>query len=78
MADLITAGLLNQGQGNSLIVTCEAAFRQLDRDNTTAAINELNAFINQVTAFINVGTLLPVAGQALIDAAQAIIDVLSV
>ena len=76
VADLITAGVLNQGQANSLIVKCEAAFRALDRGNTTAAINQLNAFINEVAAFINAGILSPAEGQALIDAAQAIIDVL--
>ena len=77
VAGLITAGMLNQGQGNSLTTTCEGALGQLGRGNTTAAIDRLkNAFINEVTAFINGGILSPEEGQALIVAAQAIIDVL--
>jgi hypothetical protein len=74
---LIDAGVLNGGQGNALISKLEAIIKQLDKGNTTAAINELQAFINEVNAFINSGTLTPGQGQSLIDAANAIIAALN-
>jgi hypothetical protein len=76
---LIDAGTLNQGQGNGLIAKLEAAIQQLDKSNTTVAINQLQSFINQVYDFI--GSTPPLLtqteGQALIDAANAIIAALS-
>ena len=77
VADLVTASVLNNGQGNALSAKLDAALQQLENGNTAAAINELQAFINQMNAFINAGTLSQSEGQPLIDAAQAIIDVLS-
>jgi len=72
--DLVAAGVLNQGQGNALIVKLEGAQKKLDKGQTNAAINQLQAFINQVNDFISAGILTPVQGQALIDLANAIID----
>lgn len=76
---LVDAGLLNGGQGNSLISKLEAAIKQLDKGNTTPAINQLQAFINEVNAFMNSTPpiLTPAEGQPLIDAANAIIAALS-
>jgi ribosomal protein L14 len=72
--DLVAAGVLNQGQGNALIVKLDGAQKKLDKGQTKAAINQLRAFINQVNAFISAGILTPVQGQALIDLANAIIN----
>lgn len=74
---LVDAGLLNGGQGNSLISKLEAAKKQLDKNNRTPAINELQAFINEVDADINSGKLTPAQGEPLIDAAHVIIAALS-
>ena len=71
---LVTAGVLNQGQGNALITKLNGAINKLNQRNTNAAINILQAFINQVSAFINAGILSSAEGQPLIDTAQAIID----
>ena len=70
----VAAGVLNRGQGNGLIVKSEAAMASLDRDNPTAALNELYAFLNQVDAFVTAGTLTPEKGQELSDCANAVID----
>ncbi|MFC1991967.1 lamin tail domain-containing protein [Chloroflexota bacterium] len=57
--DLIDNGVLNNGQGNSLLVKIENAISQLENSNNTAALNQLNAFINQVTALVENGILSP-------------------
>ena len=74
---LISNGVLNGGQGNALISKLEAALEKIAQGNSTAAINQLNAFINQVTDFIDSGTLTSEEGQPLIDAAEALIAALS-
>ncbi|MFC2085166.1 T9SS type A sorting domain-containing protein, partial [Bacteroidota bacterium] len=72
--NLVTLGILNKGQGNSLIVKMEASNKHISKGNSTPAINLLEAFINQVNAFINTGILSLEQGQELIDAAEDIID----
>jgi uncharacterized repeat protein (TIGR03803 family) len=75
--DLVAAGLLNKGQGNSFISKLEAALQQLAKGNVTAALNQLQAFVNEVTAYIDSGKLPPEEGQPLIDKANRVIAVLS-
>ena len=70
---LVDAGVLNQGQGNSLIAKLQASIQQLDRGNITAAINLLHAFINQVNSYIRREVLSREQGQPLIDAANEVI-----
>ena len=70
---LVTSGVLNHGQGNSLIAKLDAAIKNLNKENTNAPINELQAFINKVQANIRAGKLSPAQGQVLIDAANAVI-----
>jgi hypothetical protein len=56
IANLIAqvAGLnLTQGEKNSLTSKLQAAEQSLENGNTTAALNQLNAFINQVNALVN-------------------------
>jgi hypothetical protein len=71
---LVVAEVLNQGQGNSLIVKLEGAIKKLDEGKNKSAVNKLNAFINEVISLIEEGVLTPEDGQPLIDAANSIID----
>jgi hypothetical protein len=66
------AGVLNDGQANSLIVKLESAIKNLDKGKAKTALNNLNAFMNQVQAFIKGGVLTPEEGQSLNAAAEAI------
>ena len=72
--DLVDDGLLNNGQGNSLISKLENIINKLNNGKTSVACNQLGAFINHVNAFINGGTLTSAEGQPLIDVAQTIKD----
>jgi len=74
--ELVAFGILNQGQGNSLIVKLQHAINKMDQGNYKAAINMLNAFINEVTAFNNAGILSDEQANTLIAAAERIITVL--
>jgi pullulanase/glycogen debranching enzyme len=71
--ELVAEGVLNEGQGNSLIVKLEDALKNLDKGKPKVAVNRLNAFINEVTSLIDEGVLSPEEGQPLIDEAAAII-----
>ncbi len=73
VGDLVASNVLNQGQGQALVNSLEAALRQLENGNIAAAINGLNAFIRQVEAYVNAGILSPDQGQALLDAVEEII-----
>jgi hypothetical protein len=70
---LVASGVLNNGQGTSLLVKLPAAIRQPDSGKNTAAKQLLQAFVDQVNAFINGRILTPAQGQPLIDAAEAVI-----
>jgi hypothetical protein len=70
---LVNQGVLNQGQGNSLITKVNGAIQKMDQGNNNAARNQLQAFINEVNALMNSGTLTAAQGQPLIDAANNII-----
>jgi hypothetical protein len=72
--DLIDEGALIQGHGNSLIRKLDVAIAQMNRENTKAAINMLEAFVNHVHGLINEGVLAPAEGQTLIDAVNRVID----
>ena len=69
---LVNDGKLNKGEGNALTSKLDAATRKLNKDNTKAACNVLQAFINQINAKIRSGKLLPDDGQQLIDAASSV------
>jgi hypothetical protein len=72
--DLADAGVLNDGQANSLIRKLENAQASLERGRVNAAVNQLNAFVNEVMSLVADGILEPAEGQALIDAARNVID----
>lgn len=59
---LIDEGVLNDGQGNSLLSKIENVLDKLGSNNNTAALNQLNAFINQVNALVENGILSPEQG----------------
>jgi hypothetical protein len=67
---LVSAGVLNKGNGNALCVKLSNAIDSLNRGDTTAGINQLNAFINQVTIFQKTGNLTSDQAQALIGPAN--------
>ncbi len=73
IGDLVDAGTLNGGQGNSLVKKLEGVLKQLDKGKDKTAVNQLNAMLNQVDSFVDDGVLTPVEGQALTDAVEAII-----
>jgi pullulanase-type alpha-1,6-glucosidase len=66
------AGVLNNGQANSLVVKLENAIKNLDKDKPKTALNNLNAFMNQVQSLVDEGVLTPEEGQSLNAAAEAI------
>jgi len=71
---LVNDGVINNGNGNALILKLENAANKIDNGNTNAAANQLNAFINQINDFVDSGKLTSQQGQDLVDAIQAIID----
>jgi probable HAF family extracellular repeat protein len=66
--DLVTAGTLKSGQGNALTSKLEAALAALEKGNTTAACNKVDAFVNQVEGLVTAGKLSSTEGDSLIDA----------
>jgi hypothetical protein len=72
---MLSSGILNEGQANSMTQKLEGALAAIDTDKPSAD-NKLDAFINEVEGYVNGGNLLPGAGQELIDAALQIIALL--
>jgi hypothetical protein len=70
---LVSAGSLNEGQGNSLISKLESAVQALNRGNPVAAVNKLAAFVNEVYDHIRNGVLTSEEGLPLIETARDII-----
>jgi hypothetical protein len=71
---LVSHGVLNAGNGNALTAKLNAAAASFDRGDTTAAVNQLNAFINQLIALLNSKKLSAAQAQPLLDAAyQAVV-----
>jgi len=75
---LQAAGTLSFGQAQSLRAKLNSAFRSVQRGNTTAAKNQLDAFINEVQDKVAAGTLSPTQGDDLIADAEAVLDKLGV
>jgi pullulanase len=71
---LVTAGVLNDGQGNALIAKLEGALVKLNDGQAHVSINRLQAFVNQVYDFVEDGILSPSQGQDLMDKANSIIN----
>ncbi|HET9423868.1 MAG TPA: PKD domain-containing protein, partial [Gemmatimonadaceae bacterium] len=75
IGDLIATvrALIPATEAQSLTPTLDAAIRQLERGNTTAARNQLEAFVNKLRSNRGGGAISSTVAQQLIDAAQAII-----
>jgi hypothetical protein len=71
--DLVEDGVLNRGQGNSLIVKLEGALKKYIKGNSKVAINRLNAFINEVSSLADEGVLPDDIASGLIWDAEIII-----
>ncbi|MCK4975907.1 MAG: DUF3372 domain-containing protein, partial [Anaerolineales bacterium] len=71
--DLVEDGVLNAGQGNSLIVKLDQALKQLDDGKSKQAIKAMNAFINQVNSLYMEGVLPEETAAQLVKDAEFII-----
>jgi hypothetical protein len=67
---------LSSGQRNSLTSTLQAAQQSLMRSNTTAAVNQLNAFINHVNALVNSNRLGQITADTLVGEVGDLLSVL--
>jgi hypothetical protein len=72
--ELINQGVLNAGQGNSLIVKLDQALKQLEKAKTKQAIKAINAFINEVNSLYMEGVLPEETANQLVEDAEFIID----
>jgi hypothetical protein len=72
--DLVAAGVLNAGQGNSLNAKLNNARRSAQRGNNNAAGNQVEAFIHEVQALVAAGILPPETGDSLIADAQGVLE----
>ena len=70
---LVGTASIDSGQANALQSSLSNALAKLDQGNTTAAVNNLEAFINKVEAFVKAGNLSATDGRELIDAVNAAI-----
>ena len=64
----------NNGQGNALESKLQSAIEALNKGNTNAAINKLQAFINQVDAYEKANILTSSEADALRQAIQEVIN----
>lgn len=70
---LVLAGKLSQAEAHALGVKLDAAARRLDREQSKAGANVLQAFANQVNALLRSRRASRADGQSLIDAARCLI-----
>lgn len=70
---LVSSGVLNEGNGNALILKLDNALNSFNSSNNTAGVNQIEAFIHQVNDFLTSGKLTDAQAQSLIDAADDII-----
>jgi hypothetical protein len=74
ITQLVDGGVLNEGQGISLMAKVESAERKYDQGRTNSAVRKLRAFINQVEDFVDTGILTVEQGDDLIGLAEDTID----
>jgi hypothetical protein len=70
--NLVSTRTLNQKQSDALIKELGSIY-QLDKDNTVAEVNHLQASINNVNSLINSGILSPEVGRSLVDTINEVI-----
>ncbi|MFC1628973.1 hypothetical protein ACFL3H_07665 [Gemmatimonadota bacterium] len=71
---LVDSGVMEQGESNSLSAKLEGAIRSMEKGNTGASINQLQAFINQIEAMIRSGRIETGKGQSLINTTLDLIE----
>jgi hypothetical protein len=75
--DLVSAGVLNHGQGHSLINKLPISLQRFDRGEINGAVANLRAFINEVNALVRAGALAPSQADPLVDGASLLIKLLT-
>jgi hypothetical protein len=74
LAAMVTTLNLPAGEQQSLVAKLEAAQRALERDDSSAASGQLDAFINHIEALLGNGRMDSSAGNPLIAAAQELVS----
>jgi hypothetical protein len=75
---LQTAGVLNGGQANSLIVKLNHAIDSLNtKPNQPTACNQLQAFVNEVNAYVSAGILTPAQADTLLGGPLGILAIMA-
>lgn len=76
--NLNAAGVLNDGQTNSLVKKLEHAITSLAlKPNQPTACNQLQAFVNEVNAFVNSGILTPAQADSLLGGPLGILAIMA-
>jgi hypothetical protein len=71
--DLVNQGVLNQGQGNSLIVKLDRVLKELEKGRPEKAIKAMTPFINEVNSLVDDGVLPEEMAAQLVMEAEIII-----
>jgi len=71
---LVTAGKISSGNGNSLTQKLEAALKQIEAGKTTPAVNQLNAMLNELDAMVKSGRLSAADAEGLRTLVQRVIQ----
>ena len=75
---LKAAGVLNNGQANSLIVKLNHAIDSLTtKPDQPTACNQLQAFVNEVNAYVNGGKLTPAQADLLLGGPLGILAIMA-
>ncbi len=73
-----SAGVLNGGQANSLIVKLNHAIDSLNsKPNQPTACNKLQAFVNEVNAYVNAGILTQAQADTLLGGPLGILAIMA-
>ena len=76
--DLKTAGVLNNGQANSLTVKLEHAVDSLNnKPGQPTACNQLQAFVNEVNAYVSSGKLTPAQADTLLGGPLGVLAIMA-
>ena len=75
---LQTAGVLNGGQANSLIVKLNHAINSLNaKSDQPTACNQLQAFVNEVNAYLSAGTLTQAQADSLLGGPLGVLAIMA-
>jgi hypothetical protein len=71
---LMTQGVINNGQGNSLVTKLQNAIAMINAGKTNGAIGKLEGFIAEVNVLENSRRLTGAQGSALTSAATSVVQ----